>query len=294
MSLANHAPIYHVLIRSFSIKAMILYLPRTTPPAPPIPRSPSPPSSPIDEDDRIKWKTVEMSPVPPSTDKEDGSVSSLSGTVDPKYIIKFTLPEPLVYASTSTIPFTIRLRADSPVVPCLFSNLDVYILKQTSVFSGPYYGVRDGIIGKAELHKVDDEPPECSAEGEGAVGWKVFQGSVTSVREGGETSWEVPGVMNMKVRCHTPYNTHFLNPFSIVLPSESGRLPQNQPPHPGTPIMVNDQYQTLGGRNELIYLPIEPIKMVTHPRLPHDHYAHDPVLGLIAVPGSSGIRIRRC
>jgi len=36
------------------------------------------------------------------------------------------------------------------------------------------------------------------------VGWKVFRGSVTSVREGGETSWEVPGVINMKVRRYAP------------------------------------------------------------------------------------------
>lgn len=201
MSLANHVPVYHGLNRSFSIKAMILYLPRTTPPAPPIPRNPSPPSSPIDEEDRIKWKTIEMSP---STDKEDGSISSLSEIVDPKYIIKFTLPEPLVYASASTIPFTLTLRADSPVVPRLFNDLEVYIIKQTVVFSGAYYGVRDGVVGTAELHQVDDEPPESTAEKEGAVGRKVFRGSVTSVREGGETSWEVPGLINMKVRYLAP------------------------------------------------------------------------------------------
>ncbi len=32
--------------------------------------------------------------------------------------------------------------------------------------------------------------------------------------------------------------------------------------------------------------------MVTHPRIPNNHYVHDPVLGLIAVPGSSGTPIR--
>jgi hypothetical protein len=140
----------------------------------------------------------------PSTDKEGEPTLSPIETVDPKYIIKFTLPEPLVYASASTIPFTLTLRADSPVIPHLFTDLDVYIVKQTVVFSGAYYGRKDGIIGAAELHQVDDEPPESTEEGEGAVGRKVFRGSVTSTREGGETSWEVPGLINMKVRYYTP------------------------------------------------------------------------------------------
>jgi len=196
--------LFLILIRSFSIKAVILYLPRTTPPAPSILRNPSPPNSPIDEADKIKWKTMEMSPVSSSANKGDVPISSPSETVDPKYIIKFTLPEPLVYASASTIPFTLTLRADSPVVPRLFTALDVYIIKQTVLFSGMYYGVRDGIIGTAELHQVNDEPPEITAEGEGSVGRKVFRGSVTSVREGGETSWEVPGVIKMKVCCYIP------------------------------------------------------------------------------------------
>ena len=286
---------HRVLIRSFSVKAMVLYLPRTMPPAPPIPRNPSPPSTPIDEADIIKWKTIEIpptvdaSPSPPSTNKEYDSISSLSETVDPKYIIKFTLPEPLVYASASTIPFTLKLRGDSPVVPRLFNDLDVFIIKKTVVFSGAYFGVRDGVIGTAELHQVDDEPPESTAKGEEAVGWKVFRGSVTSVREGGETSWEVPGLINMKVRYCRRCITLLLNPFSIVLVLESGLLPQIEP---STPTMVNDLYPILS-RNGLIYLPIESIKMVTHPRLPHQQYIHDPVLGLIPVPGSSGTPIRR-
>ena len=197
--------VHWILISSFSLKAVILYLPRSTPPAPSIPRNPSPHISPTNEADgtKIKWKTIKMSPESPSTDKEDKLISLPSGTVDPKYIIKFTLPEPLVYASASTIPFTLTLRADSPVIPRLLTDLDVYIVKQTVVFSGVYYGTRDGIIGTAELHQVDDEPPECTEEGEGAVGWKVFRGSVASIREGGETSWEVPGVITMKVRCCT-------------------------------------------------------------------------------------------
>ena len=140
----------------------------------------------------------------PSTDKKDGSISSLSEIDDPRNIIKFTLPEPLVYASASTIPFTLTLRADSPVVPRIFNDLDVHIIKETVVFSGVYYGVRDGVIGTAELHQVDDEPPESTAEGDGAVGWKVFRGSVASVREGAETSWEVPELINIKVRYLIP------------------------------------------------------------------------------------------
>ena len=189
--------VHWILICSFSIKAAILYLPRSTP-ASLIPRNPSPVSSPGGEADetKIKWKMIELSPKSPLTGKGDGPI-------DPKYIIKFTLPEPLVYASASTIPFALKLRADSPVVPRLFTDLNVYLIKQTVVFSGAYYGVRDGIIGTAELHQVDHEPPECTEEGEGAVGWKVFRGSVTSKREGGETSWEVPGLINMKVRCCT-------------------------------------------------------------------------------------------
>ena len=142
-----------------------------------------------------------------ATDKEDESLSPSSETVDPMYIIKLTLPEPLVYASTSTIPFTLKIRADSPVIPRLFNHLDMYIIKKTVIFSGAYFGVREGVIGTAELHQVDDEPPESTAKEEGAVGWKVFRGSITSVREGGETSWAVPGLLNMKVRYSTPLHT---------------------------------------------------------------------------------------
>jgi len=226
-----------IFICSFSIKAMILYLPRTTPPAPSIPRHLSLPSSPVDET-KIKWKTIVMSPVSPSTNKGGKPISPSSGTVDPKYIIKFTLPEPLVYASASTIPFTLTLRADSPVVPRIFTDLDVHIIKQTVVFSGAYYGVRDGIIGTAQLHQEDDEPPESTDEVEGAVARKVFRGSVASIREGGETSWEVPGVINMKVRCYTPCTALLLNSFSILSAFESGLLPQNLPPHSDTLTMV--------------------------------------------------------
>ena len=293
MSRVNHvlSIIYLRLTFSFRIKALILYLPRATPPAPSIPRNPSPPSSPVDEADRtkIKWKTIELSPVSPSTDKEDESISQI---VDPKYIIKFTLPEPLVYASASTIPFTLTLRADSPVVPRLSTDLVVYIIKQTIVFSGAYYGVRDGIIGTAELHEVDDEPPECTEEMEEAVGRKVFRGSVTSIREGGETSWEVPGVISMKVRCYTP----LYHPFSKLLQYYIGIRIRPSTAEPTVSLRYShngkDLYLTLGCRCELIYPPTEHIRMVTHPRVPHDHYAHDPVLGLIAVRGSSGVPFR--
>ena len=283
--------VHWVLICSFSIKAAILYLPRSTPPAPSIPRNPSPHSSPVDGT-KIKWKMIEVSPESPSTGKAGGRILLPSGTVDPKYIIKFTLPEPLVYASASTIPFTLTLRADSPVVPRIFTDLDVYLIKQTVVFSGAYYGVRDGIIGTAELHEVDDEPPECTEEGEEAVGWKVFRGSVTSKREGGETSWEVPGVINMKVRCCTLlyHSCSKLLQYFIgirIRPSTAEPTVSLRYTHKG-----NDLCLTLGCRSELIGPPTEPIKMVTHPSLPHNHYAHDPVLGLIAVPGSSGIPIQ--
>jgi hypothetical protein len=272
---------------------MILYLPRTTPPAPSIPRNLSPPSSPVDEADgtKVKWKTIKMSPVS-STDKEDKPISPPPETIDPKYIIKFTLPEPLVYASASTIPFTLTVRADSPLVPRLFTDLDVYIIKQTVVFSGAYYGMRDGTIGTAELLQVDEEPPESTEEGERAVGRKVFRGSVTSKREGGETSWEVPGVINMKVRYYTPLYYPSSKPLQYFIgirirPSTAGPTVSLQYSHKG-----NVLYLTLGCRSELIYPPTERIEMVTHPRLPHNHYTHDPVLSLIATPGSSGAPLR--
>jgi hypothetical protein len=236
------------LTHRFSVKAVVLYLPRTTPPALSIPSNPSPPSSPIDETDRVKWKTIEMSPVSSSADKENESKSSPPETVDPKHIIKFTLPEPLVYASASTIPFTLTLRADSPVVSRLFNDLDMYIIKRTVVFSGVYYGVRDGIIGTAELHQVDEEPPESTEEVEGAVGRTVFRGSITTAREGGESSWEVPGLINMKVRAAThECTTILLNFFSTLSVFELDLLPQTLP---GTPTTVNDQLLTHGWSNE--------------------------------------------
>jgi hypothetical protein len=69
--------------------------------------------------------------------------------------------------------------------------------------------VRDGIIGVGEIWQVDDgsyptPPPSPSLDdAPPSLPRKVYHGVLKSVREGGETSWNIPDLLEIRVRCNS-------------------------------------------------------------------------------------------
>jgi hypothetical protein len=122
------------------------------------------------------------------------------------YAMQLMLPLPKVYASAAPIPFHLAFPADSPFLPHIFTKLSVHLIKYTIIRSGGFVSVKDGIIGVGEIWQVDDgsyptPPPSPSLEdAPPSLPRKVYHGILKSIREGGETSWNVPDVLEIRVR----------------------------------------------------------------------------------------------
>lgn len=122
--------------------------------------------------------------------------------------------------STASIPFSLSFRADSDLIDHISTCLGVEIIKQTLFYAGGSFSIQEGIVASGEILQLDDEPPDflevelppspspsctspmsltSSTSPVSLVHRKVMKGTIATTREGGETSWKVPGIAEQKV-----------------------------------------------------------------------------------------------
>ncbi|KAG8758111.1 hypothetical protein FRC14_000735 [Serendipita sp. 396] len=240
------------LRRHERIKTMILYLPRSTPPEAPL----RPVSSYTAPPDSIEWETTQVPPrIIPVSGKEKRT--SQQSVQPPAELVNLVLPLPKVYASAAPIPFHLTFAPDSSLLPHIFTNLSVHLIKTTIIRAGGFISIREGIIGTGELWRVEDEvtPPSSPTESEPSPCRKIYRGVLKSAREGGESSWNIPDYMEIR--------------YSI-------RIRIRCPGHEEKTNTIPEYF--LDHR----------IDMCTHNRIPDATDVQDPVIGLIAVAGSAG------
>jgi hypothetical protein len=211
---------------------MILYLPRSTPPEASFQRQ----DFSGEHQDIVEWENIPIYPrytLPPTkangaetriveTPSEAINVSMLSSHVNySSYAIQLMLPLPKVYASAAHIPFHLAFPADSPFLEHIFTKLSVHLIKYTVIRSGGFVSVKDGIIGVGEIWQVDDgtyptPPPSPSLEDvPSSLPRKVYHGMLKSVREGGETSWNMPDMVEIRVRCNSTVLIQFTDANTV-------------------------------------------------------------------------------
>ncbi|CAG7850620.1 SubName: Full=Uncharacterized protein {ECO:0000313/EMBL:CCA72175.1} [Serendipita indica DSM 11827] len=239
-------------LRRHERQTMVLYLPRSTPPETPQRTSGSYTEPPA----LVQWETI---PILPRCTQAKAEQSSQDLSND---AINLILPLPKVYASAAPIPFQLAFPGSSPLLPYVTNSLIVQLIKSTFIHAGGFISLREGIIATGEISRIEDEsyptpPPspgsdDKSSTRDSVLARRVYNGTLKSFREGGETSWSVPDHLEIR---------HAIRVF-LRAPKSEGNLPE--------------------------YFIDHPVQMCTHNHIPNATDIHDPVIGLIAISGSQG------
>jgi hypothetical protein len=258
---------------------MILYLPRSTPPEPVESISDIP-----------QWETIPIYPKYWLPTTKGNRISQEVERKDPAEAIsvsnlpirklyfdsrQLVIPLPTAYASAAPIPFHLSFPSDSPLLDNLSNTLSINLIKYTIIRAGGFLSVKDGIIGVGEIWRVENEsyptpPPSPSSEVPSTTtSRKIYRGTLQSFREGGETSWNIPEYLEIRVSPLFGFGCNLI----MTLGQYSLRVRIRVDPTRGTTPE---------------YFLDHPISMCTHNHIPNAEDLHDPVIGLIAVAGSQG------
>jgi len=103
---------------------------------------------------------------------------------------QLSLPLPLSYPAKHPVPFHVNVLTALPLnKELLLSNLSILLLKVTIITCNGHRFRHDRIIGVGEVQQVSFKEDESI--------WSI-QGSIAGGREGGETSWSLEHVVEVK------------------------------------------------------------------------------------------------
>jgi hypothetical protein len=188
---------------------MILYLPRSTPPEPAESISNIPQWDTIPIYPKYWLATTKASRISQEVKRKDPA-EAINVSKLPLWKLYFdsiqlVIPLPTAYASAAPIPFHLSFPSGSPLLDNLSNTLSVNLIKYTIIRAGGFLSVKDGIIGVGEIWRVEEEsyptpPPSPSSEFPSTTtSRKIYRGTLQSFREGGETSWNIPEFLEIRV-----------------------------------------------------------------------------------------------